>query len=50
MPGTPVLHFSGRFRFESPEYNNIPANPKVDFDPSRPREDVIKLCGCNPAR
>src|SRR3954454_6342945 len=49
MPGTPVLHFSGRFRYDMPEYNNSPEFTKVDFDPTLPRDQVIKTCGCNPA-
>src|SRR5262245_20279488 len=50
MPGTPVLHFSGRFLFDMPGYNNSTARGPVRFDPSRPRKEVIALCGCNPSR
>lgn len=50
MPGAPVLHFSGRFRYESPTYNNTPLAPKAPFDPSQRRDKVITTCGCNPSR
>jgi hypothetical protein len=50
MPGTPVLHFSGRFRFQNPAYNNDPGNGPIRYDPSTPRDEVITICGCNPSR
>src|SRR5947208_3553244 len=49
MRQTPILHFSGRFRFHMPEYNNDPTDQRVDFDPSRSQAEVMTLCGCDPA-
>ena len=50
MNWTPVLHFSGRFRFQMPEYNNDPTGKGVSFDPSLAADDVKKICGCDPSK
>ncbi len=45
-----VLHFSGRFVFQMPLYDNDPTNEKVDFDANAKTDDVFKICGCDPSR
>lgn len=49
MRQAPIVHFSGRFQFHMPEYNNDPGNLPVAFDPARPPDQVKALCGCDPA-
>lgn len=46
----PILHFSGKFRFSMPGYNNDPRKVGVAFDPDKPREEVLALCRCDPSR
>ena len=50
MPATPIAHFHGKFLFHMPQYNNVPRNPGVPFDPALARDAVLRLCGCDPAR
>jgi hypothetical protein len=50
MPALPIVHFSGKFRFHMPEYNNGPAGQAVAFDPALPVADVLSLCGCDPSK
>lgn len=50
MNWTPILHFSGKFRFQMPGYNNAPQNQPVAFDPAKPIPDVQQLCECDPAK
>jgi len=49
-PWTPILHFSGKFRFHMPEYNNGPAGRGVAFDAQLPAAEVASICGCDPAK
>jgi hypothetical protein len=46
---TPILHFSGKFRFHMPRYNNSPRKQGEAFKPQDPKPQVMRLCGCNPA-
>lgn len=46
----PMLHFSGRFRFDFPEYNNNPRATAVGFNPSTPVEEVLEMTAGDPAQ
>ncbi len=46
----PIIHFSGRFYFGAPRYNNDPAHGAARFYQDRPRVEVVRQCGCDPAR
>ena len=46
----PILHFSGKFRFAMPGYNNHPSRGAVAFDPDKPKKEVVALCQCDPSR
>jgi hypothetical protein len=37
-----ILHFSGKFKYQPPKYNNEPGNPEKYFDSSMSPEDVQK--------
>lgn len=37
-----ILHFSGKFKYQPPKYNNEPGNPERYFDSSISPEDVQK--------
>ena len=50
MSWAPILHISGKFRFQMPGYNNAPANQPVPFDPAKPVAEVQQLCECDPAK
>jgi hypothetical protein len=39
----PILHFSGKFKFQSPFYNNNPWNPEKYFDDAIKPKDVKKI-------
>jgi hypothetical protein len=39
----PILHFSGKFTFQSPFYNNNPWNPEKYFDDAIEPKDVKKI-------
>ncbi len=38
----PILHFSGKFKYQPPTYNNEPGNPERYFDSSISPDDVHK--------
>jgi hypothetical protein len=38
-----ILHFSGKFKFQSPFYNNDPWNPEKYFDDAIKPNDVKKI-------
>lgn len=46
----PTAHFSGKFHFQMPGYNNSPRNLGLSFDPAVPKDNVMNTCECDPAR
>ena len=45
----PIAHFSGKFHFQMPGYNNDPRNLGLPFDPSTSKDKVMQTCECDPA-
>ena len=45
----PIAHFSGKFHFQMPGYNNDPRNPGLPFDTAAPKDQVMNTCECDPA-
>lgn len=45
----PILHFNGYFLFHMPEYNNDARNRKRDFNQQLAKNEVLDICGCDPA-
>jgi hypothetical protein len=44
-----TIHFSGQFLFQIPDYNNDPYRQKFEYDPDLSKEQIFRLCGCDPA-
>jgi hypothetical protein len=44
-----ILHFSGQFLFQIPEYNNETYRQKFEYDPELSKDQIFKICGCDPS-